>query len=263
MIIIYSVVIFLSCVLGAIVGLGGGVFIRPVFDAIDYHNVMNIAFFSSMAILTMAVVSTIKKMKDGLAIKADIAVLISGGAVVGGFLGNLLLEYLVDTFALEANVQLVQIIVTVLVLAVSIFATLKRDLRYEIKLKAILPVIGVGLGAVAAFLGIGGGPINVPILMIFFGLPIKTATMYSIVIIFFSHASRLITMGFTTEGSYLYFDLRFLPFVVAAAAVGGLVGANLSRIFSDGVVKKLFISALCAVIILNLYNGVMIVLQAA
>jgi len=254
--IIYFVVIFLACVLGAIVGLGGGVFIRPIFDAIGYHNVLNISFFSSMAILTMAVVSTLKKMKDGLAIKVGMAALISGGAVVGGFLGNILLEHLVNTFDIEANVQLVQIVVTVLVLAVSIFATSKRDLRYEIKSKAILPVIGVGLGAVAAFLGIGGGPINVPILMIFFGLPIKTATMYSIVIIFFSHASRLVTMGFTV--GYGYFDLRFLPFVIVAAAIGGLLGANLSKVFSEAVVKRLFICALLAVIALNLYNGAMI-----
>jgi len=255
---IYFAVIFLACVLGAIVGLGGGVFIRPIFDAIGYHNVMNIAFFSSMAILTMAIVSTAKKMKDGLAIKPSIAILISSGAVVGGFLGNVILERLVYTFDVEANVQLVQIVVTVLVLAASIYATTKRDLRYEIKQKAILPIIGIGLGMVAAFLGIGGGPINVPILMIFFGLPIKTATSYSIIIIFFSHASRLITMGFTTYGGYSYFDLRLLPFVIIAAALGGFIGAKLSKVFSEDVVKKLFVGALTAVIILNLFNGAVI-----
>jgi len=265
---IYFAVIFLACVLGAIVGLGGGVFIRPIFDAIGYHNVMNIAFFSSMAILTMAIVSTAKKMKDGLAVKADIAILISAGAVIGGTLGNAILAKLVQRFELEANVQLVQIIVTIFILSVSIYATTKRDLRYEIKMKSILPIIGVGLGMVAAFLGIGGGPINVPILMIFFGLPIKTATMYSIIIIFFSHASRLIAMGFT-EGrilhfsfsNYTYFDLRLLPFVVIAAALGGFLGANLSKVFSEDVVKRLFIGALLAVIVLNMYNGVRILLS--
>ena len=250
---LYFVVILLACVLGAIVGLGGGVFIRPIFDAIGYHNVLNISFFSSSAILTMAIVSTVKKMKDGLSIEKTMAILISSGAVVGGFLGNLLLEHLVAVMDIETNVQLVQIVVTVIVLAISIFATLKNNLRYEIKSKAVLPFIGVGLGLIAAFLGIGGGPINVPILMIFFGLPIKTATAYSIIIIFFSHASRLITMGFTV--GYTYFDLRLLPFIIIAAAIGGLLGANLSKVFSENIVKKLFIAALTAVIILNLYNG--------
>ena len=256
--IIYFIVIFLACVLGAIVGLGGGVFIRPIFDAIGYHNVLNISFFSSMAILTMATVSTAKKLKDGLSIKVSMAVLISSGAVVGGLLGNLLLEHLVATMDIESSVQLVQIIVTVVVLAISIFATTKRDLRYEIRFKVALPFIGVGLGAVAAFLGIGGGPINVPILMIFFGLPIKTATAYSIIIIFFSHASRLVAMGFTV--GYSYFDLRLLPFIIVAAAIGGFLGANLSKVFSESVVKKLFICALLAVIALNIFNGINIIL---
>jgi len=257
--IIYFVVISLACVLGAIVGLGGGVFIRPIFDAIGYHNVLNINFFSSTAILTMAIVSTIKKMKDGLALKPSTAILISSGAVIGGILGDTLLRFLVRSMDAEHNVQLAQIIVTIVVLAISIFATTKSNLRYEIKQKAILPIIGVGLGGIATFLGIGGGPINVPILMIFFGLPIKTATAYSIVIIFFSHAARIITMG-VTQG-YGYFDLRLLPFIIIAAMIGGLVGANLSRVFSEGVVKKLFIAALLAVIVLNSYNGVMILLR--
>jgi len=258
--VIYFVVILLACILGAIVGLGGGVFIRPIFDAIGYHNVLNIAFFSSSAILTMAVVSTAKKMKDGLAIEKKVAILISSGAVVGGFLGNLLLEHLVRAMNAETNVQLVQIVVTVVVLSLSIFATTKRDLKYELKSQWILPFIGVGLGAVAAFLGIGGGPINVPIFMILFGMPIKTATAYSIVVIFFSHASRLVTMGFT-EG-YSSFDLRLLPFVIVAAAIGGLLGANLSKVLSEEKVKKLFIAALLAVIALNLYNGFVFITRA-
>jgi len=63
-------------------------------------------------------------------------------------------------------------------------------------------------------------------------------------------------MGFT-EG-YGYFDTRLLPFVIIAAAAGGFLGANLSRVFSDNIVKKLFIAALLAVIVLNLYNGAVI-----
>ena len=255
--IIYAIIIFLACVLGAIVGLGGGVFIRPIFEAIGEHSNTNIAFFSSTAILTMAIVSTAKKMKDGFGIKVKMAALISIGAVVGGVLGDILRQQLLTALYNESSLQLVQNVLTVVILAVSIFATLKRDFKYELKSQIILPIIGVGLGTVASFLAIGGGPINVPVLMIFFALPIKTATFYSIIIIFFSHASRLITMGFTT--GYSYFDLRLLPFVIIAAMLGGFLGANLSRIFSEAVVKKLFIAALVVVIVLNLYNGAMVV----
>ena len=264
--IIYSIVILLACILGAIVGLGGGVFIRPIFDAIGYHNVLNIAFFSSSAILTMAVVSTVMKVRDGTKIEAKLALLISVGAVVGGMLGDQLLQLLVGRFEYDASVQRIQIIATVIVLVLSLIFTAKNNLRYIIKNRWVCLPLGVLLGTIAAFLGIGGGPINVPILMIFFGLPIKTATGYSIVIIFFSHASRLITMGVTQagQGEYSLFDaplLRLLPFIIIAAALGGFLGAYFSKIFSDKVVKKLFIAALLAVMVLNIYNAVVIVLD--
>lgn len=254
---IYFIVILLACILGAIVGLGGGVFIRPIFDALGFHDVLNIAFFSSSAIFTMAIVSTAKKLRDGVKINAKVVLAISLGAVVGGVLGNLLLEYLVANMSSETYVQRVQIVATVIVLGLSIFFTTRNTLRVEVKARAFPLVLGVALGAVATFLGIGGGPINVPILMIFFGLGMKDATAYSIVIIFFSHLSRLVTMGMTV--GYGHFDLVILTFVIPAAIIGGLTGANFSRIFSENTVKRLFIAAISGVIVLNIFNGLFLV----
>jgi len=255
--IIYFIVIFFACVLGAIVGLGGGVFIRPIFDALGFHDVLGIGFFSSSAILTMAVVSTIKKVRDGTKIDVKIALLISAGAVAGGMLGNLLLEHLLGIFDVEVTVQYIQIVATIVVLSLSLTLTSRDNLRYELKNKAYCAMLGVLLGSIAAFLGIGGGPINVPILMIFFGLNIKTATAYSIVIIFFSHLSRLVTLGVTV--GYQFFDLSILPYVIVAAAIGGLVGAKLSKIFSEKTVKRLFQCAISAVILLNIANGLFLI----
>lgn len=253
--IIYFIVILIVCVLGAIVGIGGGLFIRPIFDAIGYHNVLNISFFSSSAILTMAVVSTLQKVKDGMKIGVQTAILLSTGAVIGGMLGNLLLEHLVATFTAESNVQMVQIVATVLVLVASLWLTAKSvSWQYELKSKVLYVALGVISGVCAAFLGIGGGPINVPLMMIFFGLPIKAATAYSIVIIFFSHFSRIITMGVTV--GYAYFDLKFLAFVIPAAALGGFLGAKCSKIFSEAMVKKLFIGAVSLVIAINIANAI-------
>ena len=252
--IVYFVVVLVACIWGAVVGLGGGVFIRPIFDVIGYHNVLNIQFISSSAIITMAIISTIKKVKDNVKIEAGTAVLVSLGAAVGGILGNLLLEYLLSVFDMEVTFQRVQMAATVVVLSISLVLTVKANLRYEIKSRGLSALLGVFLGVVAVFLGIGGGPINVPLLMIFFGFPIKQAAAYSIVIIFFSHLSRVIIMSFTV--GYSYFDLRMLAFTIPAAAIGGLVGAKFSKIFSDATVKKLFIVAILSVIGLNIFNGI-------
>ena len=93
--------------------------------------------------------------------------------------------------------------------------------------------------------------------MIFFGLNIKQAAAYSIVIVFFSHLSRLITLGVTV--GYGYFDLPMLAFVIPAAAAGGLIGAKFSKIFSEDTVKRLFMAAITAVILLNIFNWVFMI----
>jgi len=251
--IIYSAIILAACILGAVVGLGGGLFIRPALDAIGQHNVMNIAFFSSTAVMCMAIVSTVQKARDGTRIDARLAACVSASAVAGGIVGNLLLEHLLAALSRETHVQYVQIAVTIPVLILSLVLTEKRTLRCELAHKALIIPIGVGLGIVASFLGIGGGPLNVPLFMIFFGLRIKEAAAYSIIVILFSHLSRLVTLGLTV--GYGGFDLALLPFVIAAAAVGGLLGAKLNKVFSEKTVKRLFQAALCLVILMNLANA--------
>ena len=248
----YFIVFLFSTAIGAIVGLGGGVIIRPVLDVVAYHNVMNIAFLSSCAILTMAVVSTIKKVKDGTKIEPSKVALISLGALIGGIVGNLVLEHLTRTFSTEADVQRIQTAATIIVLASAVYFTNTTRFRYDLQKKALYPVLGAMLGCIAVFLGIGGGPINVPLFMILFSLPMKQATAYSIVVIFSSHLFRLITMGVTV--GYGYFDLSFVPFIIPAAILGGSIGAMISKKLTDDTVKKLFALTMFLLIGVNVYN---------
>ncbi|MCL2220726.1 MAG: sulfite exporter TauE/SafE family protein [Oscillospiraceae bacterium] len=251
---IYSIVILLACIIAAIVGLGGAVFFRPIFDAIDYHSFNEIQLFSSVAIVTMTLVSTIKKIKDGMKIDMPLAVTISIGAIVGGLIGDFILEYMQAIMVSSRSVQLAQTVSTIIVLSVAIFLTLKKDFRYEVKSKVLPPLMGLGLGMVAVFLGIGGGPLNVPLFMIFLRLAPKSATAYSLVIIFFTHASRLVRLGIASE-FFAGYDIGILPLIIAAAAVGGLLGAIISVSLSENAVKKMFVGALIAVILLNAFNG--------
>lgn len=64
---------------------------------------------------------------------------------------------------------------------------------------------GVLLGAVSAYLGIGGGPFNVAVLCMFFAMDIKEAAAGSIFIILFSQLSNLISIAVVGGfGSYDY-----------------------------------------------------------
>ena len=55
-VVIYSLVIVIATVLGAIAGLGGGVIIKPLFDLIGAHQASTIGFYSSVAVFTMCIV---------------------------------------------------------------------------------------------------------------------------------------------------------------------------------------------------------------
>ncbi|MCL2372296.1 MAG: sulfite exporter TauE/SafE family protein [Defluviitaleaceae bacterium] len=253
--ILYFVIFLSSCVLGAIVGLGGGVIIRPILDVIDYHEVPDIAFLTSTAVLIMALVSTGKKVMDETKIDFKKAGLICLGSLIGGTLGDQLLRIPATHFG-DNNVRIVQTMATIFFLGLAIFLTEKCTLRYEVKNKLFYPLLGIFLGSLAVFLGIGGGPINVPVFMILFSLPVKQATAYSIVVIFFSHLSRLITMGIEGRG-YGSYDLSFLPYIIPAAIIGGIIGAIISRRVTDNAVRKTFTVTMCVLIAINIFNLVM------
>ncbi len=83
---------------------------------------------------------------------------------------------------------------------------------------------GLILGFLASLLGIGGGPINVSLLMLLFSISIKDATVYSICTILFSQFAKLLTIALTT--GFSRYDLTILWFVIPAAIIGGLLGQN-------------------------------------
>ena len=85
---IYSAVILVATTLGAFVGLGGGVIIKPVLDFIGAEPRMQVDFLSSAAVFTMSVVSTLRYMKNKVEFKKDIIAFVSIGSIAGGWLGS-------------------------------------------------------------------------------------------------------------------------------------------------------------------------------
>jgi len=252
--IIYFFIFLLSCTLGSIIGIGGSLIIRPTLDWVGYHSVGNIAFLTSAANICMASVSIYKKTKDGSKIEFMKVGLVCIGSLIGGMIGDQLLRVPAVIFG-DNTMQIAQTTATILFLGLGIYFTEKCKLRYDVKNKLLYVPLGIILGLVAVFLGIGGGPLNVPVFMILFSLPVKQATNYSLAIMIFSHSSRLITMCFTgTAFGFMEFDLIFLPLIIPAAVLGGIIGAKLSKKMSDHFVKRTFSIAMCMIIAINIIN---------
>lgn len=254
--IIYFIIIVFANTLGAISGMGGGAMIKPLFDMFHAHPLGAISFYSSVAVFVMSIVSTIRQVMNDVKIKIDFSLAISVGAVLGGIVGNVFFEFLLQYFANDSLVQLIQIILTIIMLLCVFFATNQNMKTYHLTNKIWYIVIGFVLGFFATLLGIGGGPINVTFLMLFFSIPIKEATVYSIITIFFSQLSKLITIGVTT--TFAVYDLNVLAAVVPAATIGGIIGGQLSGVLSEQRVMFVYKLVILFVAIINLFNGIKI-----
>jgi uncharacterized membrane protein YfcA len=109
--------------------------------------------------------------------------------------------------------------------------------------------VGLSLGLVSSFLGIGGGPINVAAIAFLFSFPIKMAMRCSLMTILFSQAAKL-TVVFLQDclAGTLVYDLSLLPVMIIGGALGGYLGGVLNRKLTGKSSSWLFCAAQIAVV---------------
>ena len=181
---IYFLVIVFSTTIGAISGMGGGVIIKPVLDFIGVHSAASISFYSTVAVFTMSIVSVLRHIKNGTKLNWRLIIWIAFGAIIGGALGNVTFELLLSLFENDSVVTLIQIILIIITLIFALIYSKYNSISLYLSNYIWYIGCGIVLGFLSSLLGIGGGPINVSLLMLMFAMPIKEATIYSISIIF-------------------------------------------------------------------------------
>ena len=143
-----------------------------------------------------------------------------------------------------------------LITAVTLLYTVRLKERlptYHIHRLAAVVVIGVLLGVCSAFLGIGGGPINIAVLTLAFSMDTKKAAATSLYIIAFSQLSNLASS--VLKGTVPQFVPMELVLMVSAGILGGLVGSEISKKISTETTNKLLAVFLVVVIIMCVYNA--------
>lgn len=255
LVVVYSAVILVATTLGAFVGLGGGVIIKPILDFIGAEPRMQVDFLSSTAVFTMSVVSTLRYIKNKVEFKKDIIFLISFGSIAGGWLGNKSMD-LLSTVIDQEKVRCVQAFVLVALLLAVCFYVSKGRKSFHIKNNVAILFVGLMLGFFASFLGIGGGPVNVAVLALLFSLSVKESAVYSVAIIFFSQLSKLTTLFVSTGIEPYAHQWKTLIFILPAAILGGIIGSKFNRKFDDKLIRKVFSAVMILLVALNVYNGI-------
>lgn len=249
----YFLIALGATILGAMAGLGGGVIIKPLLDFLGDYSLSTIGVLSSFTVFSMAIVSIIKQIRYKVRIEVRKTVFIGIGSIIGGVLGDKIINLILKVLS-ESLVTIVQnSILAILLIFIYIYMNNKEKYKsYKVNNSIACILIGLLLGSIASFLSIGGGPINVCVLALFFSMDTKEAAVNSIITILFSQGSKLITI-ITTQG-LSGFDLTMLPYMVIGGIVGGIIGSKLNKKFNSAAILKVFNIVVLALILLNVYN---------
>lgn len=260
----------LAGLLGALTGLGGGVVIIPVLVLlfhIDIHHAMGASLISVIATSSG---TTSAYLRDGH-VNMRIGMLLEVGAVIGAFIGALLIPF-VPTNLLA--------IIFSLILFISAYLTIKRQEEHEalssphpwataLKLDGTsfvnnhlkpyhvqrvplgLFLMGIG-GMLSGLLGIGSGTLKVLAMDQVLRLPYKVATTTSNFMIGLTAA---VSAGIYFTHGYIQPTICF-P-VMLGVIVGSLLGAKKLVHMQTKTLRIIFSIVICFIGLQMLYNTIM------
>jgi uncharacterized membrane protein YfcA len=268
-VILLAVVGFVSGTLGSMVGLGGGVFIIPLlvlFLDVPVHTAIAASLIAVVATSTTAAAAYIRDELTNLRLGMTMETLTVTGALVGGLVGAVLGET-----ALSAVFGGVMVVVSVYMVLRQRAAravpaesedlgalgdsyydqNLNEMVRYKVRrLPAGLTASFVA-GIVSGLLGLGGGFLKVPVMVLAMNVPVRAAV-----------ATSSFMIGVTASAGALVYFARGLvdPVTTVPVVLGVTLGAYLGSKLGMRV-RSSTLTALLAVVLLAL--SIQMILSAA
>lgn len=227
--------------LGALLGLGGGVFLVPFLN-VGLGLPLNAA--AGVSLLTVIATSSVVSAKSTgtRLVNLRLGMLLQVAASTGGLVGGITVAHLPDRL-LFAMFSLVTAMISIIMLSrldrrnVILDSSVSpgafggryydeesgREIVYQVRRLPLALAVSLAGGSISGFLGIGGGILQVPALNAWCGVPMRAAA-----------ATSAVMIGVTAVASApIYFARGDVIVPLAAAAVlGVLVGSRAGFWFS-------------------------------
>lgn len=246
---------FLACMLGPLCGIGGGVIMKPVIDALQVMSVSAASFLSGVTVMAMSLYTIADRARRHVfAVDLGSMAPIAIGAAAGGAAGKAVFAHVIGTLASPDLVGGAQAAILLALTALSIAYTLNKARLPHPGLSgtAARAALGAVSGAAWSFLGIGGGPFNLVLLVFFLAMPTGAASQASLLIIAFSQAAGLIQM--LAAGTVPTFPPMDLVGMIAMAIAGSIAGMRVSAHLDDAGRDRLYLAALALIGVICAYN---------
>ena len=160
---LYLFIALIASIIGALSGLGGGVIIKPILDAIGHYDITTINLLSSFTVLSMAIASTMRHYQAKTIFDQSMTPLLVIGSIIGAMLGDSLFTKAIEYANSPHQVKQLQniLLLALLVIVLLYINYFNKKYQFHIKNRAFMLLIGLSLGFISTLLGIGGGPINI------------------------------------------------------------------------------------------------------
>lgn len=242
---------FIAGGVGALAGIGGGIIITPVlamYFHVPIHQAIGISLTAVIATSTATSSVYVEKgfsnIRLGMTLEMATTVGAAVAAIVAGFIDRQTLAVLFSLFMLYTAISMMR---------------KAWDSRHQKQEEGIPPYevkrVPVGLGAslvaggLSGLLGIGGGPIKVPIMFLFMGVPLRVAT-----------ATSNFMIGVTAATSaYIYYGRGDIPLLLAAPIVTGVFAGSLLSAKMASRVRNTYV--LFLLIFVTLYLAINLILK--
>lgn len=228
----------LAGILSGLFGVGGGTVIVPLLVLLLHFDQRLAAGTSLAAIVPTASVGVVSYAVSG-SVAWIPALILAAGAVVGAQIGTRLLPRISQTALRWGFVGFLLVVIVSLFLVIP-----SRDAVFELTwlTGAALVVVGVGTGILAGLIGVGGGVIVVPVLMLAFGTSDLVAKGTSLLMMIPTAISG--TVGNVRHRNV---DLRAAAVIGVSACATTALGAWLATIIDPTVGNMLFAAYLVVI----------------
>lgn len=236
-------------VLGGMIGLGGAEFRLPLLLLIfGFAALPAVVFNKAMSLVVVATALPVRLVAvppGDLADEWDVVANLLTGSLIGAWVGA--------TWAIRMrSATLYKVLAVLLVLMAAVLAAHHAGTVEELDLPggarfAVGVAAGVGIGVVAALMGVAGGELLIPTIVLLYGLDIKLAGSVGLAV---SLPTMLVAFARYSQDRSFAVLRENRAFAVAMAA-GSVVGTVVGGLLLDVVAEDVLIPILCAVLLLS------------
>ncbi|MFE1802404.1 sulfite exporter TauE/SafE family protein [Streptomyces sp. NPDC059517] len=222
-------------VLGGMIGLGGAEFRLPLLISLFGFAALSAVILNkavSLVVVLAALPARLAAVSPGeMAGHWTVAVNLLAGSLLGAWVGA--------TWAVRMRSSTLYRVLAALMVfmaAALLFTHLGTVESLALPLRAQVPIgvaAGFGIGVVAAIMGVAGGELLIPTIVLLFALDIKTAGSLSLLV---SLPTMLVAFArYSRDGSFavLSTNRRFTLVMIAGSVAGAVLGGLLLGVFPE------------------------------